>query len=61
MFISRNLHPAGRGWNALFGAAQLVDGCVRVLSLGFLHTTLPLTVSRNQARALGRRFARHST
>jgi hypothetical protein len=47
--IERNRHPSGRLWNLLFGLAQATDGLVRVLSLGFLHTRLPLVVSRSQA------------
>lgn len=48
--IERNLHAAGRRANVLFGVAELVDGLVRVLSLGFLHTRLTLIVSRWQMR-----------
>lgn len=47
--IERNLNPAGRLWNLIFGLAQIADGCVRVLSLGFLHTRLSLIVSREQS------------
>jgi hypothetical protein len=51
--IERNLNAAGRLGNIVFGVAQLADGMVRVLSLGFLHTRFPVTVSRWQAyRAL---------
>ena len=48
--IERNLHAAGRRANVLFGAVELVDGLVRVLSFGFFHTRLPLIVSRWQMR-----------
>jgi hypothetical protein len=48
--IERNLHAAGRRANVLFGAVELVDGLVRVLSLGFFHTRLTLIVSRWQVR-----------
>ena len=54
--IERNRHPTGRLGNMAFGAANLIDGAVRVLSLGFLHTRLPLNVSRLQARASIRRL-----
>jgi len=47
--IQRNRNAAGRWGNMVFGLAQLADGVVRVLSLGFLHTRLPLNVSRWQA------------
>ena len=51
-YIERNLHPAGRVSNIKFGLAQVADGIVRVLSLGYLHTSIPVTVSRNQARRM---------
>ena len=50
--IERNRHPAGRSWNALFGFAEIIDGLVRVLSLGFLHTRLLLVVTKHQARRM---------
>lgn len=43
-------HPGGRNASAIFGAACLIDGLVRVLSFGRLYTDLPLKVSRWQAR-----------
>ena len=48
--IDRNLNAAGRRANVLFGVAELVDGLVRVLSAGFLHTRLCLIVTRWQVR-----------
>jgi hypothetical protein len=48
--IERNLNAAGRRANVLFGFVELVDGLVRILSLGFLHTRLTLIVSRWQVR-----------
>jgi hypothetical protein len=48
--IERNLNAAGRRATVLFGAVELVDGLVRILSLGFFHTRLPLIVSRWQVR-----------
>ena len=48
--IERNKHPAGRLWNIAFGLACVADGLVRVLSIGCLHTRLPVTVSKVQAR-----------
>lgn len=48
--IERNLNAAGRRANVLFGVAELMDGLVRILSLGFLHTRLTLIVSRWQIR-----------
>lgn len=47
MKIQRNLHPAGRINNIGFGLCAIVDGLVRVLSLGFLHTTLTVNYTRN--------------
>ena len=48
--IQRDLNPAGRLWNLIFGLAQIADGIIRVVSLGFLHTRFCLTVSREQSR-----------
>ena len=48
--VERNLNAAGRRANVLFGVAELMDGLVRILSLGFLHTRLTLIVSRWQIR-----------
>lgn len=48
--IERNRHPAGRSSNVLYGLASLLDGLVRVVSLGWLHTRFPLAVSRWQAK-----------
>jgi hypothetical protein len=48
--IHINRHPSGRFASACFGLACLADGLVRTLSLGFLHTSLPLRTSRWQAR-----------
>ena len=49
--IERNRHPAGRASNMVFGLCTIGDGLVRVLSGGFLHTTLTLDWARNQAKA----------
>ena len=48
--IERNFHPIGRVGNVVFGLAQVGDGLVRILSLGFLHTRFALNVSRRHAR-----------
>lgn len=48
--IERNRNPAGCVFMIIFAIAELVDGAIRLLSLGFLHTTLPLDVSRTAAR-----------
>lgn len=48
--IERNKNPADKAYNILFGLASIVDGVIRVLSLGLCHTYLPLTVSRWQAK-----------
>jgi hypothetical protein len=50
MSIERNLHHAGRVSNMIFGLCSIGDGLVRVLSLGFLHSTLTLDYAREQAR-----------
>jgi len=50
--IERNHHPAGRVFNMLFGLCQVADGFIRVLSLGYLHSRLTLTVSRKATEKL---------
>ena len=52
MKFYRNLHPAGRVNNMGFGLCTIIDGLVRVLSLGFLHTTLTLDYTRTTSRRL---------
>jgi len=49
--IERNRNPAGCLSNIVFGVASLLDGLVRVVSLGWLHTRLPVNVSRWQAKS----------
>lgn len=46
--IEINKNAAGRFANILFGVASFIDGIVRIGSLGFLHTQLPLEVRRIQ-------------
>lgn len=53
-----NRHPGGRCAAACFGLACLADGLVRTLSLGTLHTSLPLRVTRWQARRAIKRTKR---
>ncbi len=48
--IQRNRNPAGKLSNIGFGLCNICDGLVRVLRLGFLHSTLALDYSREQAR-----------
>lgn len=47
--IERNKRAAGRLSNMLFGVANILDGIVRIGSLGFLRTRFPITVAKNQA------------
>lgn len=47
--IFRNKNPAGKHWNFLLGIAEIFDGLVRIISLGYLSTSAPLKVSRSQA------------
>lgn len=54
--IERNLNPAGRISNMVFGLAAITDGLVRVLSLGFLHSRFTLTVARHNALRSFRRL-----
>jgi len=35
-----------------FGVCQVIDGLVRIMSLGFLFTSLPLICSRKQAERI---------
>lgn len=51
--IERNKHVDGRILNIVFGLCAIADGLIRVLSMGFLHTTLTLDYARNQVK---RRF-----
>lgn len=48
--LYRNRNPAGVRMRILFGLAELTDGIVRVLSLGFLATTLPMAASKLMAK-----------
>ena len=43
-------HPGGRNASALFGLACLIDGIVRVATIGRFYTDLPLKVSRWQSK-----------
>lgn len=47
--IERNKNPAGRISNMTFGMCTFIDGFIRIISLGFLHTRLPLVYARRQA------------
>jgi hypothetical protein len=49
--LQRNLNPSGRLSNMAFGFYQFADGLIRMLSLGFAHTTLPLDHARRTAKA----------
>lgn len=46
--ICRNKNPAGKLYNMVMGLSNVFDGLVRLLSLGFFHTDIPITVSRLQ-------------
>ncbi len=48
--IERNKNAAGRRANMLFGIANILDGLVRVLSAGFLHTRIPLELAKSNAK-----------
>lgn len=50
--IERNKNPAGVFSNAIFGMCNILDGLVRVFSLGHLHTRLPLSYAKYQAMAV---------
>jgi hypothetical protein len=52
--IERNKHHAGRIGNILFGVASILDGLVRVLSFGFLHTRFPIELSKAQAKRIAK-------
>ena len=47
-----NKHQAGRLSNMVFGLACVLDGLVRILSCGWLHTSLPLLYSKYQVTVL---------
>ena len=42
--IEPNRNPAGRVSVIVYGLAEIVDGLIRVLSLGFFHTGFVLRV-----------------
>lgn len=48
--IIRERSPSGLIGNIVFGFSCIGDGLVRVISLGHLSTTWPLSVSRRQAK-----------
>lgn len=48
--IERNRNPVGRAGNLAFGLATLLDGLVRVVSLGWLHTRFPVALSGWQTK-----------
>ena len=48
--IERDQHPTGRLGNMAFGVCHLIDGLVRILSFGFLHTTLTLDWAKRDAK-----------
>ena len=49
MRISKNINEAGKLGGIIFGLCQIGDGVVRVLSLGWLFTSLPIDCARKQA------------
>jgi hypothetical protein len=48
--IYQNKNLSGRLNNIGFGLCSVIDGLIRVLSLGYLHTTLTLDYARNTAK-----------
>lgn len=52
MKIQRNRHPAGRINNMVFGLCTIGDGLIRVLSFGFLHSTLAVDQTRRATKAM---------
>lgn len=44
--IHRNRNPNGHLWNLGYGLLEVLDGLVRVASLGLLHTSLCMNYSR---------------
>ena len=44
--IEFNKNRAGRLWNIGFGVSTLLDGLVRIASLGFLHTNFPVSMAK---------------
>lgn len=50
MLIELNRNPSGRISNIVFGLASVIDGFIRIISFGYLHTRLPITVSKYQAK-----------
>lgn len=50
MGIEINKHRSGRWSNVAFGVCELLDAAVRILSLGFLHTTWVFDYARWQVK-----------
>ena len=48
--IELNKNPAGRIWNMIFGLCCIIDGLIRLVSLGFLHTKLPMGFASLQVK-----------
>jgi hypothetical protein len=48
--VYQNKNPSGRLNNMGFGLSAVIDGLIRVLSLGYLHTTFTLDYARNTAK-----------
>ena len=47
--IRVNKHKSGRIGNVSFGILGVIDGLVRILSFGFLHTDLQIIWARRHA------------
>ena len=48
--IHKNISNWTMSQRILFGLAQIIDGLVRVLSIGYFYTNSSLTVSREVSR-----------
>lgn len=53
-FLNKN--PQGKVTNLVFGLAEIIDGLIRLFSLGFVATTAPLDVSRQAAKRFGKQM-----
>ena len=50
MKIEINKNPSGRCGNFVFGFVVILDGVVRVFSIGFLHTDFMSSYAKRQAK-----------
>lgn len=58
--FERNRNPSGLTGNIIFGLASILDGLIRVLSLGFFHGRHRFTPLRVTGRSMQKYLAKRS-